>query len=118
MKEHFLLSINGEPVERPQHAFMRTALSLHQNDIDRVLESYELMSTHRIAHAPETFYGSGATRPWLSTYQTRGLTSNELTDTFDAIKDCITGMNHAGESSLSLQYLSSARCVSIVTTIR
>lgn len=109
MKEHFLLYVKGEVGERPQHAFMRTALSIHREDITRVIECYELMSTHRIAHPPETFFGSGALTPWLSTYTTRGLTTDNLGDAFDAVKDCTTGLNHAGEASITLQYLSATR---------
>ena len=44
LERSYLLKINGEIAERPQHMLMRVAVGIHLNDLDAVIETYELMS--------------------------------------------------------------------------
>ena len=44
LERSYLLKINGEIAERPQHMLMRVAVGIHLNDIDAAIETYELMS--------------------------------------------------------------------------
>jgi ribonucleoside-diphosphate reductase alpha subunit len=46
-------------LERPQHMFMRVAVGIHREDIDRVIETYNLMSTGYFTHATPTLFFSG-----------------------------------------------------------
>ena len=40
----YLINIGDKIVERPQHMLMRVALGIHKQDVDRAIETYELMS--------------------------------------------------------------------------
>lgn len=35
--------MNGEPVERPQHLFMRVAVGIHKEDIDAAIEVFAVL---------------------------------------------------------------------------
>jgi hypothetical protein len=45
LEKSYLLKIDGEIAERPQHMLMRVAVGIHMEDIDSVLETYNLLST-------------------------------------------------------------------------
>jgi len=64
LERSYLLRINGRVAERPQHMIMRVAVGIHGNDLDRVIETYNLMSERYFTHASPTFqrgYPSPAT---------------------------------------------------------
>lgn len=52
LERSYLLKINGNIVERPQHMLMRVAVGIHLDDMESVVETYELMSknTLRMPH--------------------------------------------------------------------
>ena len=39
LKRSYLLKIDGKPVETPQHLYMRVAIGIHGDDIERVIET-------------------------------------------------------------------------------
>ena len=48
-----------EIIERPQHMYLRVALGIHQNDIENVIKTYNLMSDGMYTHATPTLFNSG-----------------------------------------------------------
>lgn len=44
LERSYLLRLNGEIVERPQHMLMRVAVGIHKEDIDAACQTYQLMS--------------------------------------------------------------------------
>lgn len=44
LERSYLLQINGELAERPQHMLMRVALGIHGEDIEAALEVWLIMS--------------------------------------------------------------------------
>jgi len=44
LERSYLLKINGQIAERPQHMLMRVSIGIHLNDLDAAIETYELMS--------------------------------------------------------------------------
>jgi len=57
---------NGRIVERPQHLFMRVAIGIHFEDIEKVLLCYDMFSRLCISHASPTLYNAGSVKPQLS----------------------------------------------------
>jgi len=66
LEKGYLLKINGDVVETPQYMWMRVAVGIHGSDVDKVLETYELMSQGNFTHATPTLFNSGTPRPQLS----------------------------------------------------
>jgi ribonucleotide reductase alpha subunit len=52
-------------VESPQYLFLRVALGIHGSDLDRVKETYDLLSTKYFTHATPTLYNSGTRNPQM-----------------------------------------------------
>ncbi len=63
LERSYLLKINGQIAERPQHMLMRVAIGIHQEDIDEAIETYELMSKKIFTHATPTLFNSGTPKP-------------------------------------------------------
>jgi ribonucleotide reductase alpha subunit len=48
LERSYLLKINGKIVERPQHMLMRVSVGIHLNDLEAVIETYDLMSKNSL----------------------------------------------------------------------
>ena len=66
LERSYLLKLNGRTAERPQHMLMRVSVGIHGSDIDRVLETYNLMSERYFTHASPTLFNAGTPNPQLS----------------------------------------------------
>lgn len=53
-------------VERPQHMFMRVAIGIHFDNLDKILETYNYMSQGYFTHATPTLFNAGTPRPQMS----------------------------------------------------
>ena len=45
LERSYLLRINGKVAERPQHLLMRVAVGIHGKDVNKAIESYNLVSS-------------------------------------------------------------------------
>ena len=61
LERSYLLKINNEIVERPQHMLMRVAVGIHKDDLDSVVETYNGLSEGWFTHATPTLFNSGYT---------------------------------------------------------
>jgi ribonucleoside-diphosphate reductase alpha subunit len=66
LEKSYLLKVNGKAFERPQHLLMRVSIGIHYEEIDKVIETYNLMSTFWFIHASPTLFNSGTMRPQMS----------------------------------------------------
>lgn len=62
----YLTRVGGRIVERPQHMWLRVALALWTDDLDRVRETYEHLSCRRFTHASPTLFNAGLKRQQLA----------------------------------------------------
>ena len=53
-------------IERPQHMFMRVAIGIHFDNLDKILETYNYMSQGYFTHATPTLFNAGTPRPQMS----------------------------------------------------
>ena len=58
LERSYLLKLNGAVAERPQHMLMRVAVGIHHENIDKALETYDLMSQGFFTHATPTLFNS------------------------------------------------------------
>lgn len=66
LERSYLLKMNNEVVERPQHMLMRVALGIHKEDVDAAIETYDLMSERWFTHATPTLFNAGTPKPQMS----------------------------------------------------
>ncbi|MEE3134932.1 MAG: ribonucleoside-diphosphate reductase subunit alpha [Candidatus Thermoplasmatota archaeon] len=98
----YLLKMNGEVAERPQHMLMRVAVGIHSNDIERALETYDLMSEGWFTHATPTLFNAGTTRPQLSSCFLLTMQDDSLEGIYNTLHQCAKISKSAGGIGLSI----------------
>jgi ribonucleoside-diphosphate reductase alpha chain len=66
LQNAYLLKKNGVILERPQHLFMRVALSIHRDDLEMVKKVYDSLSNKYYTHATPTLFNAGTNYQQLS----------------------------------------------------
>lgn len=73
-------TVNGKIVERPQHMYMRVAIALHYRThrLDKIIETYNLLSQGYFTHATPTLFNAGTKREQLSSCFLLGIDDDML----------------------------------------
>ncbi|CAM9185863.1 unnamed protein product, partial [Heterosigma akashiwo] len=98
----YLLQIDGAVVERPQHMYMRVALGIHGDDLERAFETYHLMSQRYFIHASPTLFNAGTPHPQLSSCFVLHMTDDSIDGIYDTLKRCALISKFAGGIGLSV----------------
>jgi ribonucleoside-diphosphate reductase alpha chain len=66
LQRSYLLKIDGQPIERIQHMWMRVAVGIWKDRIFDAIETYNQMSEKFFTHATPTLFNSGTKKPQMS----------------------------------------------------
>ncbi|MDO9037069.1 MAG: ribonucleoside-diphosphate reductase subunit alpha [Lutibacter sp.] len=102
LERSYLLKLNGEIAERPQHMLMRVAIGIHQEDIDEAIETYELMSKKFFTHATPTLFNAGTPKPQMSSCFLLQIKDDSIDGIYDTIKQTAQISQSAGGIGLSI----------------
>ncbi|KAK8391122.1 hypothetical protein O3P69_017045 [Scylla paramamosain] len=102
LERSYLLKINGKVVERPQHMLMRVAVGIHGEDIDAVIETYELLSGKWFTHASPTLFNAATCRPQLSSCFLLTMKDDSIDGIYDTLKHCALISKSAGGIGLNV----------------
>jgi len=102
LERSYLLKLNGEIAERPQHMLMRVSIGIHQNDIDEAIETYELMSKKIFTHATPTLFNSGTPKPQMSSCFLLQIQDDSIDGIYDTLKQTAKISQSAGGIGLSI----------------
>ena len=102
LERSYLLKLNGEIAERPQHMLMRVAIGIHQEDIDEAIETYELMSKKIFTHATPTLFNSGTPKPQMSSCFLLQIQDDSIDGIYDTLKQTAKISQSAGGIGLSI----------------
>jgi ribonucleotide reductase alpha subunit len=95
LEKGYLLNIlsgkSKKLMETPQYMWMRVALALHGEDLERVFETYDNLSLKNFTHATPTLFNAGTNRQQLS--------SCYLVDTEDSISGIFKTMGDIAQIS-------------------
>lgn len=94
--------MNGRVAERPQHLLMRVAVGIHGDDIERAIESYELMSQKFFTHASATLFNSGTTRPQVCSCYLTCMRDDSVEGVFEALTTCARISRHTSGVAVSI----------------
>src|SRR5690606_17799142 len=86
LERSYLLKLNGKIAERPQHMLMRVAVGIHLNDMESVIETYELMSKKYFTHATPTLFNSGTPKPQMSSCFLLTMKEDSIDGIYDTLK--------------------------------
>ena len=74
--------------ETPQYMFMRVSVAIHGDDIERVRETYDLMSQKYFTHATPTLFNAGSKRPQMSSCFLLAMKEDSVDGIFETLKRC------------------------------
>ena len=102
LERSYLLKINGKIVERPQHMLMRVSIGIHLNDLDSVMETYDLMSKKFFTHATPTLFNAGTPKPQMSSCFLLAMQDDSIDGIYDTLKQTAKISQSAGGIGLSI----------------
>ena len=102
LERSYLLKINGKIVERPQHMLMRVSVGIHLDDLESVLETYDLMSKKFFTHATPTLFNSGTPKPQMSSCFLLAMKDDSIDGIYDTLKQTAKISQSAGGVGLSI----------------
>ena len=74
--------------ETPQYLFMRVAVGIHGDDIERVVETYNLISQKYFTHATPTLFNAGTIRPQMSSCFLVAMKDDSIDGIYETLKEC------------------------------
>ncbi|KAG5348227.1 RIR1 reductase, partial [Acromyrmex charruanus] len=102
LERSYLLKINGKIVERPQHMLMRVAVGIHENDIDKVIETYNYLSERYFTHASPTLFNACTNNQQMSSCFLLTLEDDSIKSIFRTLKNCALISKYAGGIGLNV----------------
>tara|TARA_B100001093_G_scaffold520387_1_gene615351 strand:+ start:6583 stop:9141 length:2559 start_codon:yes stop_codon:yes gene_type:complete len=108
LERAYLLRINKVIVERPQHMWLRVAICIHKNNIEKVKETYDFMSQKYFTHATPTLFNAGTPRPQLSSCYLIAMENDSIQGIYSTLTDCAKISKWAGGIGLHVHNIRAA----------
>lgn len=105
LEKSYLMTMDGEVMERPQYMFMRVALGIHGEDLEGAFETYEHMSNKDFIHASPTLFNAGTQRPQLSSCFLLTMKDDSIEGIYDTLHLCASISKLAGGIGLSCHHI-------------
>ena len=101
VEKMYLTRVNGVIVERPQHVYLRVAIALWGDDIDKVRETYEALSAHKFTHASPTLFNAGLKNSNLASCFLSKV-GDSMKEIYEALGECAQMSKHGGGVGLHI----------------
>ncbi len=102
LEKSYLLKMNGQVAERPQHMLMRVAIGIHKENIDEAITTYNMMSERWFTHATPTLFNAGTPKPQMSSCFLLTMKDDSIDGIYDTLKNCAKISQSAGGIGLSI----------------
>ena len=102
LERAYLMKINKETVERPQHMWLRVAIGIHGDNLEKVKETYDCMSQKYFTHATPTLFNAGTPHPQLSSCYLISMENDSIEGIYNTLKDCALISKWAGGIGLHI----------------
>lgn len=102
LERSYLLKLNGQLAERPQHMLMRVSVGIHKEDIESAIETYDLMSQRWFTHATPTLFNSGTPKPQMSSCFLLTTKEDSISGIYETLSSCAKISQSAGGIGLSI----------------
>lgn len=107
LERSYLLKVDSvRVVERPQHMWMRVALCLWGSTdeacLEKVFETYDLLSQKYMTHATPTLFSAGTPRPQLSSCYLIAMSDDSISGIYKTLGDCAMISKYAGGIGLHI----------------
>ena len=101
LEKSYLLKLDGRVAERPQYMYMRTALQVWGENLEKVIETYNTLSEGYYTHATPTLFNSGTGRPQLSSCFLLDVENDSIEGIFNTLKESAQISKNAGGIGIS-----------------
>lgn len=108
LERAYLMKINGKTMERPQHMWLRVAIGIHGQNIEKIKETYEFMSQKYFTHATPTLFNAGTPYPQLSSCFLLAMESDSMEGIYNTLTDCALISKWAGGIGLHIHNIRAA----------
>ena len=108
LERAYLLRVNKVIVERPQQMWMRVAIGIHKDNMEKVKETYDYMSQKYFTHATPTLFNAGTPRPQLSSCYLIAMESDSIKGIYNTLSDCAAISKWAGGIGLHVHNIRAA----------
>jgi len=102
LERSYLMRINRIVIERPQHMWMRVALAIHADNLEKAFETYDLMSQKYFTHATPTLFNAGTRHQQLSSCYLIAMEEDSIEGIYNTLKDCALISKWAGGIGLHI----------------
>jgi len=108
LERAYLQRVNGNIVERPQHMWMRVSIAIHGENMEKVKETYELMSQKYFTHATPTLFNAGTPRQQMSSCYLLSMKDDSIAGIYETLSDCAKISKWAGGIGLHIHNVRAA----------
>ncbi|MEY2792876.1 MAG: Ribonucleoside-diphosphate reductase [Bacteroidota bacterium] len=102
LEKSYLLKLDGQIAERPQHMLMRVAVGIHGSDIPAAIDTYNLLSERWFTHATPTLFNAGTPKPQMSSCFLLTMQDDSIEGIYDTLKQTAKISQSAGGIGLSI----------------
>jgi ribonucleoside-diphosphate reductase alpha chain len=102
LERSYLMRIDNKVVERPQYMLMRVAIGIHKDNIEKAIETYNLMSEKWFTHATPTLFNAGTDKAQLSSCFLLTMQEDSIEGIYNTLKRCAKISQYAGGIGLSI----------------
>jgi len=102
LERSYLMKIKGKIAERPQHMLMRVSVGIHKDDLDSVINTYNMLSEGWFTHATPTLFNSGTPKPQMSSCFLLTMKEDSISGIYDTLKQCAQISQSAGGIGLAM----------------
>jgi ribonucleoside-diphosphate reductase alpha subunit len=116
-QKYLLRLIDGRAIERPQHMWMRVAVGMwgewaltqiaadasqEAKAVERIVETYDLLSTKQFIHATPTLFNAGSPRPQMSSCFLLAMKEDSINGIYETLMNCAKISKYAGGIGLHI----------------
>ena len=102
LERAYLMRINKIIIERPAHLWLRVAIGIHHDKLEKIKETYDYMSQLYFTHATPTLFNAGTPRPQLSSCFLMSMKDDSIDGIYDTLKQCANISKWAGGIGLHI----------------
>ncbi len=102
LERAYLMKYQDKIHERIQHLWLRVAIQIHQENLEKVKTTYDALSNKYFIHATPTLFNAGTKRPQLSSCYLIAMEDDSIQGIFNTLQDCASISKWAGGIGLHI----------------
>ena len=111
LEKAYLQKVQNKILETPQYMYMRVSCSIHTDNIDLAIQTYDFMSSGYFIHATPTLFNAGSKTPQLSSCFLVAAKEDSLDGIYDTIKECARISKWAGGIGLHVHNIRARKSI-------